>query len=163
MIAVSSCMLNYILNKKISYAGFITAGCFCTWLVVTVGYKKRRNLLKNSMWQLVIVSIIAILWDYWTGFRGWSVDLLIPLASMVVLCSVPVIAKIRHLEQEEYLFYFVQISVYGLIPFLLLLFEIVKLPYPSVICSGISFLSLIWIVIFRGKELIQEVHKKFRM
>lgn len=163
VIAVSSCMLNYILNKKISYAGFITAGCFCTWLVVTVGYKKRRNLLKNSMWQLVIVSIIAILWDYWTGFRGWSVDLLIPLASMVVLCSVPVIAKIRHLEQEEYLFYFVQISVYGLIPFLLLLFEIVKLPYPSVICSGISFLSLIWIVIFRGKELIQEVHKKFRM
>lgn len=163
VIAVSSCMLNYILNKKISYAGFITAGCFCTWLVVTVGYKKRRNLLKNSMWQLVIVSIIAILWDYWTGFRGWSVDLLIPLASMVVLCSVPVIAKIRHLEQEEYLFYFVQISVYGLIPFLLLLFGIVKLPYPSVICSGISFLSLIWIVIFRGKELIQEVHKKFRM
>lgn len=163
VLAVSSCMINYILDKKISYAGFVTVGCFCTWLVVTVGYKKRRNLLKNSMWQLVIVSIIAVLWDYWTGFRGWSVDLLIPLASMAVLCSVPVIAKIRHLEQEEYLFYFVQISVYGLIPFLLLLFGIVKLPYPSVICSGISFLSLIWIAIFRGKELIQEVHKKFRM
>ena len=163
VLAVSSCMINYILDKKISYAGFVTVGCFCTWLVVTVGYKKRRNLLKNSMWQLVIVSIIAVLWDYWTGFRGWSVDLLIPLASIAVLCSVPVIAKIRHLEQEEYLFYFVQISVYGLIPFLLLLFGIVKLPYPSVICSGISFLSLIWIAIFRGKELIQEVHKKFRM
>lgn len=163
VLAVSSCMINYILDKKISYAGFVTAGCFCTWLVVTVGYKKRRNLLKNSMWQVVLLSIIAVLWDYWTGFRGWSVDLLIPLASMAVLCSVPVIAKIRHLEQEEYLFYFVQISVYGMVPFLLLLFGIVKLPYPSVICSGISFLSLIWIMIFRGKELRQEVHKKFRM
>ena len=115
------------------------------------------------MWQLILISVIAFLWDYYTGYQGWAADFVIPLASIAVLCSVPVIAKIRHLEQEEYLFYFVQISVFGMLPFLLLLLGVVKRSYPSVICSGVSFLSLIWIMIFRGKELSQEVHKKFRM
>lgn len=162
-LAVVSGMIDYILDGAVSYAGFVASGCFCTWLVVAVGYKKRRNLLKNSMWQLILISVIAFLWDYYTGYQGWAADFVIPLASIAVLCSVPVIAKIRHLEQEEYLFYFVQISVFGMLPFLLLLLGVVKRSYPSVICSGVSFLSLIWIMIFRGKELSQEVHKKFRM
>lgn len=61
-LAVVSGMIDYILDGAVSYAGFVASGCFCTWLVVAVGYKKRRNLLKNSMWQLILISVIAFLW-----------------------------------------------------------------------------------------------------
>lgn len=162
-LAVVSCMVNYIFSETISWAGFVLAGCFCTWLVVTVGYKKRRNWLKNSMWQLVILTVLAILWDRYTGWKGWSVDFILPLASLAVLCSVPVIIKVRHLEQAEYLFYLVQVGAFGLIPLILLLAGAVRIPYPSILCSGISFLALVWLFIFQKEKLIQEVHKKFRM
>lgn len=39
----------------------------------------------------------------------------------------------------------------------------VSVPYPSIICGGISFLVLVWLFIFRREEFIQEVQKKFRI
>ena len=64
---------------------------------------------------LLLISVIAILWDRFTGWKGWSVDFVIPfgiLASASFL--VPVIAKINRLEREEYLFYLVQAGIAGL-------------------------------------------------
>ncbi len=98
------------------------------------GIQKRRNLLKNEMWQLLFLSVISILWDAFTGWRGWSVDYVMPVASLLVLSSMPVIAWVRHLEQEEYLFYIMQASAFGLIPLVLLLGGVVKIPYAPHFC-----------------------------
>ena len=162
-IAVVCGMINYILSDHLSWSLFVGAGCFCTWLIVTVAYGKRRNILKNLMWQLLIVSLAGILWDWFTGWRGWSVDFLLPLASLVVLCSMPVIAKVKKLEQPEYLFYFIQAGFFGWIPLIFLFTGLVQVTYPSVICGGVSFLMIVGLFIFKRKELIKEFHKKLRM
>ncbi len=156
-------MLNFLLTPGNFWAGFSTAGVLCVWLLVMVGYKKRRNLLKNGMWQLLLVSAAAICWDFFTGWHGWSVDFVLPLAALVTLCALFVISKACRLETAEYLFYLVQASAFGCIPALLLFMGMVKIRYPSVICAGISFLFLLGIGIFQGKEFVQEVKKKFRM
>ena len=39
----------------------------------------------------------------------------------------------------------------------------VSIHYPSVICAGISLMFLLGVGIFKGKELLQEVKKKFRV
>ena len=162
-IAVVCGMVNYMFSDRLSWALFVAAGCFCTWLIVGVAYGKRRNILKNLMWQLLIVSLAGILWDWFTGWRGWSLDFLFPLASLVVLCSMPVIAKVKKLEQAEYLFYFIQAGFYGWIPLIFLFAGLVRVTYPSVICGGVSFLMIAGLFIFKRKELIKELHKKLRM
>ena len=93
---------------------FAGAGCACAWLVVMVAYYKRRNILKNEMWQLLLISVIAILWDRFTGWKGWSVDFVIPFGILAVQFAVP-----------------------------------------SVICAGISFLTLAALFIFCKKDTIQ--------
>lgn len=162
-IAVVCGMIDFMLNKTIDWAWFVGAGCLCSWVMVTVAYRKRRNLLKNEMWQLLLISVIGVLWDIFTGWRGWSVDFLLPLAALAVLCSMPVIAKVSHLETEEYLFYLIQASAFGWIPLILLVTGVVTLPYPSVICTGVSILVLAGLFLFKGKDVMQEMHKKFRM
>ena len=77
--------------------------------------------------------------------------------------SVPVIAKINRLEREEYLFYLVQAGIAGLIPMILVWTGIVQFAVPSVICAGISFLTLAALFIFCKKDTMREFHKKLRM
>lgn len=156
-------MLNYLLSPGEWWAGYVTAGVFCTWLLIMVGFRKRKNPLKNGMWQLVIVTAGSVLWDVFTGWRGWSADFVIPLASLVTLLSMVILSAACRMEAAEYLFYLVQAGAFGLIPFILLLSGVVTVPYPSVICAGISLLFLIGLVIFKGKEFAREVQKKFRM
>ena len=156
-------MLDYLLTFGRWWAGYVTAGVFCTWLLIMVGYRKRKNPLKNGMWQLVIVTVGSVLWDIFTGWQGWSVDYVVPLAILVNMLSMIIISAAGKMEISEYLFYLVQAGTCGLIPFILLAAGAASVPYPSVICSGVSLLFLLGLAIFKWKDLVREVQKKFRV
>lgn len=156
-------MLNYLLTFGRWWAGYVTAAVFCTWLLIIVGYRKRKNPLKNGMWQLVIVTAGSLAWDLFTGWQGWSADFVIPLAVLVNLLSMVIISAAGKMEIAEYLFYLVQAGACGMLPFILLAAGAASVPYPSVICSGVCMLFLIGLVIFKWKDFVREVQKKFRV
>ena len=160
---VISMMTDIIISPGVHWSVFVAAGCATMWLTMAVGYVKRFNLLKNAAWQLLIMSGICVLWDLGTGWRGWSVDFVLPFGALAVQFSIPVIAKVNRLEREEYLFYLVQAGVAGLIPIVLVWTGIVRLVYPSVVCAGISFLTVAALFIFCLKDTLQEFHKKLIM
>ncbi len=156
-------LIDYLLDGHIGWAWFVTAGAFCTWLMVSVAYVKRRNLLKNEMWQLVIAAVAGVLWDVFTGWRGWSVDYLLPLASLAVICSMWVITAVQKLEVAEYMIYLLEAGAFGgVIPVILLAAGVVTVLYPSLICICVSFLMLIWLFLFKRKDMVREMQKKFR-
>mgnify|MGYP002679271104 FL=1 len=163
VVAVVCGMLNYLTLETLNWFWFAAAGCFCGWLVVFVAYAKRRNILKNETWQLLIITVLCILWDHFTGWRGWSLDFVFPFGSLSVLGSVPVIARVNHLESEEYLYYFMQAAMIGCVPLILLWTDLVHYKIPSVVCVGISFLVLAGLFIFQKKNMTREFHKKLRM
>ena len=162
-VAVICGMINIMTAGTLNWSWFAGAGCVCAWLVVMAAYSKRRNILKNEIWQLLLISVIAILWDRFTGWRGWSVDFILPFGVLSVQFSVPVIARVNRLKREEYLFYLVQACIAGLIPMILAWTGVVKFVYPSVICAGISILTLAALFIFCKKDTLREFHKKLRM
>ena len=112
---------------------------------------------------MILVTVIAVLWDKYTGWHGWSLDFVLPFGALAVLGSIPVIVKVQKLEKEEYLFYLVQAGIVGLVPMILVWIGIVKFTIPSVICAGISFLTLAALFIFCQKDTLREFHKKLRM
>ena len=77
-------MINYLTREKLDWFWFAAAGCLCGWLIVAVAYAKRRNILKNEIIQLILVTVIAVLWDKYTGWHGWSLDF---VASIWRSCS----------------------------------------------------------------------------
>lgn len=47
-------------------------------LRLRLDFFKRYNLLKNAMWQLIIVTVGCIIWDWLTRWHGWSIDFVLP-------------------------------------------------------------------------------------
>ena len=98
-----------------------------------------------------------------TGWKGWSIDFVFPFGTLTVLGSIPVIAGVSHLETEEYLYYLLQAAMIGCIPVILIWIGIVHYTLPSVLCTGISFLTLAGMFIFQKKRSLREFRKKLRM
>ena len=152
-------MMNFLATPQMWWAGYATAGVFCAWLLIRVGYQKRKNPLKNSMWQLIFIMIGAILWDYATGWIGWSVDFAIPLAVLLNGATMQILARAYKMEVSEYLFYLMQSGAAGIVPAILWLTGTVRITWPSVICVGLSVLYLIGLFFFRGKILCGKCRK----
>lgn len=156
--------LDYSYRPTVRWTLFTAGGVASMWLASSIGFFKRYNLLKNAMWQLVIMTNVSILWDWLTGWRGWSVDFVLPIVSVAILLFMFVIATVQKWPAKEYMVYLVMASVYGLfVPLLLLVFGAVSLQWPSLIGIVVCFLSLVGILLFKWKEFREEMDKKFHV
>lgn len=157
-------MANVILTPENFWSLFIAGGVGCMWAVLSTGYSKRHNLLKSVMWELILVTIICVMWDRIFGWYGWSVNYVLPLMCLLVQISMLLISKIQSHSAREYMIYYVMASLYGMIvPLLLMLVKIITFYPPAVVCEGLSFLFLLALVFFRSKEFKEEMHKKLHV
>ncbi|MDD3362710.1 MAG: DUF6320 domain-containing protein [Hespellia sp.] len=159
---VVSVVVAYSLTTDFQWALWVAGGVASMWLALTIGFFKRHNLLKNAMWQLLVITIGCFIWDNATGWRGWSVNFVLPGVSVLIEVSMLVISKLQSHSAREYMIYYVMATTYGmLLPLILLLTKVVTVTFACTACVGISFLFLMALVIFRWKEFKEEMHKKF--
>ena len=164
VLAVAFIALDFNYHPDVRWTLFTAAGIGSMWLALAIGFVKRYNLMKNAMWQLIIVTVGCILWDIFTGWHGWSVDFVLPIVCMVILLSMFTITKVQKNTAREYMIYFVMAGGYGVIlPLILLLTSVVKFRIICTVCVVVCFLFLAALVIFKGKEFREEMHKKFHV
>lgn len=156
--------INSIVSTGMYWALFVTGLICSTWIVFVVGFKKRHNLLKNGMWEMLLITLGCVLWDVATHWKGWSIGYVFPIAIMCIIVFMLTTIKIQRLNAKEYIVYLLMAGIYGtMVPFVILLTNIVENTIPSLICVMFSFLLLMALVIFKKEEVMQEMHKKFHI
>ena len=164
VIAVSALCADYGFDRTFNYSLFISAGVFTMWFALMIAFFKRHNLMKNAMWQLIVISVGCILWDLSMGWHGWSVNYIIPEASVMILVIMMLLRFLYYRMPKDYMIYFVMAAIFGLA--LPIIFNISGLLYaviPSVVSVGVSIIILAWLTVFKGRELNQELKKKFHL
>lgn len=143
---------------------FSAGGIASMWLASTIGFFKRHNLLKNTMWQLILVTVGCIVWDVLTGWHGWSVDYVLPILSVGVLCSMMIISYMQKYTVRDYMIYFVMAAGYGaLLPLIMVAAGAVTLKLPSFLGAGFCLLFLVGLILFKWKEFKEEMGKNFHI
>lgn len=159
--AIVACMMvNYIFTPTLYWSVFVAGGTLSMWIALAVGFFKRHNLLKNGIWQMLVIPAVCIIWDYFTGWHGWSLDFVMPCVYLAVQISMIIITKIQKLPVEAYMIYYIMACILGLLPAFLLCFRTAQFTPFVIVCSGLSFLWLMALLIFKGKYLFAELYKK---
>lgn len=158
--ACAAVMVNLIFTPSLRWSAYVIGGSLSMWLALALGFFKRHNLLKNAIWQMLLISGVCLIWDYATGRHGWSVDYVLPSVCLLIQLSMLIITRVQRLKVQEYMIYYIMAGLYGLLPALLLLLGVAHVKYLCVLCGGISFLLLTGLLIFKGKEMFSELYKK---
>ena len=162
--AVVSVAVNVIFTPHLLWSLVVIGGIVSSFCTISIGYYKRNNLMKNTMWQLVLITCACIVWDALMGWKGWSIDYVFPAVSLAILVTMMVISKIQEHSAKEYMIYLLMASLYStIVPLILLLVGAVKVTYPSVIAASIGFLMIIGLMMFRWKAFKEEIEKKFHV
>ena len=162
-LVIISFIINWMLPKSGLWSLFVVAGVICVWISLLIALRKRHNILKNLAYQVTIISILAVLWDISTGWRGWSVDYFIPIAFVSVMSATSVIARILKMPTEVYMVYSILLILYGIIPVIFVLSGLSVIVYPSLICVAGSLLSLAALIIFEGRNMIEELKRRLHL
>lgn len=135
----------------------------CAWLIIIVGVRKHKNIPKNILYEAIISALLCLLWDQGTGWRGWSVNYVVPLTVGALNAFYFVMSFVDRVKNTQYNIYFV-ISLIGTAATLVLLLcgVVEAKPFVSIpIGAGVSL--LIAQLIFRGKNFLSELHRRFHV
>ena len=154
-------VINWVVYPQGWWGKYVLAGAGCACILAFIGLAKRRDLLKNAVWQMIVVSLLLTFWDFLTGWKGWSVNWGIPLAVTAVLFLMAGITAVLKLPPERYMIYFLMVCTVGLVLFGLAFFGVLTVRFPSALCGILSFLVLAAFLIFRRQTVAEELKKKF--
>ncbi len=163
IIASTTIALNILLNEWGAWSIFVLGGLGSVWASLITAINKRNNIPKNIVYQVMIISIIAIVWDFLMGWRGWSISYVIPFACFFAMISMTVISKVLKLYLEDYILYIIIDGLFGIIPIIFIFTGMLSVILPSLICIVTSIISLSTILIFEDKKLLAEIKRRLHM
>ena len=160
-------MASYVVYKivptNVNWPGFVLFGLLSVWLSLIYALRKRYNITKSIMWQVIIVSGLVIFWDWKIGWMGWSLDYAVPFLCIAAMLVMYITAKVMKLSARDYISYFLLGGLFGIIPILFILFDLVKVNYPSYISVAASIIFLSAIIIFHGDSIKEELRKRMHI
>lgn len=160
---VLSFAIDTIFPSNINWPILFMLAVISIWIELIIIIQRRYHIPKKIIWQVVIISILSIFWDYEIGWRGWSIDYIIPIVCVSAMIIMYVTAKIMKLSVRDYITYAFIDGILGIIPILFIIFDLVDVVYPSIISIGFSIISLSAIVIFQGQEIKAEIDKRMHI
>ena len=161
--AVICVAINLMLPQSGMWSMFVVMGVACLWIALAFALRTRHNFLKNLVYQAIVISVLSVVWDWVTGWRGWSIDYVIPIICMVAMVLLAVIVKIKHMEISDYIIYMALFGIFGIIPIIFYLTGSLRILYPSLICVAQSIISLAALIIFEGENVRAELKRRLHL
>lgn len=163
IIASVSVAINILLPQKGAWSLFVLGGLGSVWASMITAINKRSNIPKNIVYQVMIISVIVVLWDLLTGWKGWSITYVIPFVCFSAMISMAIISKVLKLYVEDYILYIIIDGLFGLVQIIFIFTGGLSVLYPSLICIVTSVISLSTILIFEEKKLRAEIKRRLHM
>lgn len=160
---VITVMINAMLPESGYWSLFIICGIACFWIMLAFAVRKRNNIPKNITYQVFFIALFSIIWDYITGWRGWSVNYIVPIVFIVGMAALSIIPILMKIPYGDYVICMVADGFFGLTPLVFVLSGKVEIIYMSYVCIALSMLTFISLLIFQGKNMLTEAQKRFHL
>ena len=136
--------------------------------VLRVLLRRRYNGPRLVFNLLLLVSALIVFTDWFNGYTGYSLDLVVPILCSVTLVCNFIFAFLHSRFTANALVYLLMNIGVGLLPYILLFFRIDRgridgHSIPWVLCLIISVVTFLGLVIFKGRDLRSEIEKRLHL
>lgn len=113
--------------------------------------------------QLISVSGLTYVIDYFTGYYRWSVNYVIPFLIMGAAIAITLMIAIRPMRNRAYTIYQLVIAVLGVLSVLLWIFGWSDIEWPVVTAAFVSAVCFAAVLVFSYRRTQSELKKRFHI
>jgi len=158
--SIGSIAANFLVYDGFLWSILTVAGIIYLWIVIPYTVANHINIVSKILVQAFCASLFVVLIDFIIGYRGWSVDYVIPSIFSASDIAVIVVILINRMDWRNYLLYQFVIGFLGFAPLVLYLFSVAKNPIFVIISTTVSALCLIGTAVFGDKTVKSEFKRR---
>lgn len=156
---VSSVAVNLVFPHHGYWFGFVLLGILCFWISIAYVVRIKENIAKDITVWVVIISLLFVVWDWLTGWQGWSLNFAFPITCSSAMVLLAVIANVLNLQGEDYIIYLMVDILFGVVPYIFFLNGLITIFIPSFICIALSIISICALILLEGRNILHEIQK----
>lgn len=158
-----SVLVNLLVTPWFLWCLIVLAAAVYCWAVIPPVLSRGRNYAKQIVWQVSLTAALVIALDFITGYRGWSVDYVLPGLLSAGILATCLMSIFNRTNWNQYALYQVLIGVFGFIPLLLYLLGITDSLIMVLVTAGLALASILITFIFGDRSVKSEFKRRFHM
>lgn len=163
LVAFLLVVINRLTNPQIPWAALANGGIVYIWITVFYSIRKNINIAGHVLLQTVAISALTVFMDYELGFKGWSINMAIPILIIISNITMLALTIVSHKKFIKYTIYQLVIVLFSMLPVLFMTEHMVQDKTLSLIASGISALNLLITLLLCAKDVKEVIIRKFHM
>ena len=156
-------IINKFTTPEIHWAALANSGIIYVWITVRYSINKRTNIAGYVMIQAIAISLLTTYIDYNLGFKGWSLEISIPIIIIIANVTMLVLTIVSHKKYVRYAIYQLVICIYSMIPIYFIQKELIDNYVLSYVAIGISIMNFILTILLSARDVKEAVIRKFHM
>lgn len=160
LICVTILCINYFLTPHIKWSVFVVLQIFLSYFVFYNIFNGRKKILKLLFTLNFIVCAIALFWDFYSGFMGWSINYVLPALCISYGIFMLVLRFVNYFAFRENSSYIYLNICLGFVPFGLVLLEKANENLLTYLSFLLAILNLLILIVFDGSTFKEDIAKK---
>lgn len=153
-------VLEILQPGQVQRVEYILLALMSLWLVVLILIRKRRNIAKGIVYLVLSFSLLALYFDYLSGWQGWSLTYVVPIVCSASLLAMSIAVRVVRLNVEDYVLYMQLAAIIGFIPVFFLFLGNVTTVWPSWISVCLSAVMLVSVFWSHHRAIFTELRKR---
>jgi len=121
------------------------------------------NPAKKIIVQMITISVLVVTVDFIARSTGWSYTYVVPFLSLASSATIGIILLTKSIRYSDYIIYLLSSLFIGLIPFVLWIFKLVPILWPSLAAACFSLVIFLAMLVFADRETRDEFKKRFHI
>ena len=163
LIAILLVVINRLTTSGIPWAALSNAGILYIWITVMYAINKNINIAGHVLLQTIAISILVVYIDYNLKFRGWSVNIAIPILIIIANITMFVLTIVSHKKYIKYAIYQLLIVIFSILPVVFIHENLIHDKTLSIVAVAVSVMNLIVTLALCAKDVKEAVIRKFHL
>ena len=165
IVSIICILVNLCTSTKYLWCLLVISGIIYSWVTVLYSIHRNVNIASNVTIQAVAISILTLCIDFIIGYKGWAINIAIPIIIMVANVTILILTFVSISRYYKYAVYQLIIFVLSVIPLLIYYVAkgIIVKPIFMIISSSIAVFTFIISLILCGRNIMEELDRRLHM
>lgn len=159
--ALVSLTANLLFTPDIWWFVFVFTGLLYVWAAIPHIFRKGGNLGGKVLVQVACASLLLVLLDWETGWRGWSVSFALPMVFSAGILGVMVVIVANRTNWARYVMYQALLALLGFVPPVLYLTGVANQLWAAFIPALLAGINLAMLAAFGDRNIKNEFRRRF--
>ena len=162
-VAILLVIINRIITPEFHWAAIVNSGIVYVWVTVIYSINRNRNMAGHVLLQLVAIATLITYIDYLLGFKGWSINIGIPILIMIANITMLVLTIVSYKKYVQYAICQLIICAFSMLPIFFITEHMVNDKTLSIVATSISVINFLITLCLSAKDVKEAIVRNFHI